>query len=119
MSYEFYKVLHVLGISLILLALGGITMHTINGGTKENNTIRKKAMMAHGIGLLLVLVAGFGMLAKMGIHGFPTWVVIKAIIWLALGAFAALAYKREFAPKVLVSLPILVVVATLIAQVKP
>jgi hypothetical protein len=119
MSYEFYKTLHVLGISLVLLALGGITVHSINGGTKASNTFRKNAMIAHGVGLLLLLVAGFGMLAKLGIHGFPTWVAVKFAIWLALGAFAALAYKQQYAKKVWLALPVLVVVATILAQVKP
>jgi hypothetical protein len=54
-------------------------------------------MITHGLGLLLVLVAGFGMLAKLGIHGVPTWAALKLIIWVALGAFAALAYKENMA----------------------
>ena len=119
MDYDFYKVLHVLGVSLVLLALGGITVHTMNGGTKESNSFRKSAAIAHGVGLLLLLVAGFGMLAKMGIHGFPAWVAIKSVIWLILGAVAALAYKKEFARLVWLAMPVLVVAATLVALVKP
>jgi hypothetical protein len=119
MSYEFYKTIHILGIALVLLALGGIAMHTINGGTKASNSFRKSAMMTHGIGLLLVLVAGFGMLAKLGIHGIPTWAALKLVIWVALGAFAALAYKENMAKKVWMSVPVLVVAAALLAQVKP
>jgi hypothetical protein len=119
MSYEFYKTVHVLGIALVLLALGGIAMHTINGGTKASNSFRKTAMITHGVGLLLVLVAGFGMLAKLQIHGIPTWAALKLVIWVVLGAFAALAYKEGMAKKVWLSLPVLVVAATVLAQLKP
>lgn len=119
MSYEFYKTLHLLGLSLVLISLGGIAVHVINGGTKASNTFRKNAMVAHGIGLLLLLVAGFGMLAKLEIHGVPTWVGGKLVIWLLLGAFAALAYKQNLAKKIWVALPVLVVVATVLAQLKP
>lgn len=119
MSYEFYKTLHLLGLALVLMSLGGILVHVMNGGTKESNSFRKSAMMAHGIGLLLLLVAGFGMLAKLGIHGVPAWVGGKLVIWLALGAFVGLAYKKNLAKKIWLGLPALVVVAAILAQLKP
>ena len=68
MSYELYKVLHVLGLSLVVLSLGGILHHVINGGSKVSDTFRKGTMITHGIGLLLLLVAGFGMLAPLGLY---------------------------------------------------
>lgn len=119
MTYEFYKTLHLLGLSLVLVSLGGIAVHAINGGTKANNAFRKNAAIAHGVGLLLLLVAGFGMLAKLGIHGLPLWVGGKLLIWLLLGSFVALAYKQNRARKVWLALPVLVVLATVLAQLKP
>ena len=41
MSYEIYKVLHLLGLSLVVLSLGGIILHAINGGSKQSNSFRK------------------------------------------------------------------------------
>ena len=67
MSYEVYKIIHLLGLSMVLMSLGGIILHSINGGSKGSNTFRKGAMITHGVGLFLLLVAGFGMLAKLGI----------------------------------------------------
>jgi hypothetical protein len=119
MSYEFYKVLHVLGLSLVVLSLGGIILHVINGGSKENNSFRKGAMITHGVGLVLLLVAGFGMLAKLGIQGFPVWVSGKMAIWLALGAFVGIAYKKpQLAKKFWVGVPALVLIATTLAVLK-
>jgi hypothetical protein len=119
MSYEFYKTLHLLGLACVCLSLGGIMLHAINGGSKATNSFRKGAMITHGVGLLLLLVAGFGMLAKLGIHGVPSWVGGKLVIWLALGAFVGLAYKQNLARKLWIIVPALVVVAILLAQYKP
>lgn len=119
MSYEVYKILHLLGLTLVVLSLGGILVHAINGGTKTTNAFRKGAMITHGVGLLLLLVPGFGMLARLGIHSFPGWVVGKVLIWLALGAFVAFAYKQNIARKLWVVVPLLVVIAATLAIVKP
>lgn len=119
MSYEFYKVLHVLGLSLVVLSLGGVIHHVINGGTKQSDAFRKGTMITHGVGLLLLVVAGFGMLAKLGIYAPPMWVVGKIAIWLALGAFVAIAYKKvDLARKFWFAVPALVLVATFLAIYK-
>jgi hypothetical protein len=118
MSYDFYKILHILGLACVCVSLGGIMLHAINGGSKATNSFRKGVMITHGVGLLLLLVAGFGMLAKLGIHGVPWWAAIKLVIWLALGAFVGLAYKQNVARKLWLVVPLLVVVATVVARYK-
>ena len=119
MSYEVYKVLHIVGLALVVMSLGGITMHVLNGGTKESNTFRKGAMITHGVGLLLLLVAGFGMLAKLRIFAPPPWVIAKLVIWLLLGAFVAIAYRKPGAARKLwLAIPILVAVAGALAIYK-
>jgi hypothetical protein len=119
MSYEFYKIIHLLGLSMVVMSLGGIMLFAINGGQKVSNSFRKGVMITHGVGLVLLLVAGFGMLARLQIHSFPGWVVGKVIIWLALGAFVGFAYKQNLARKLWVVVPLLVVVAAALAIVKP
>ena len=119
LSYEFYKIIHLLGISLVVMAVGGILLFTINGGTKVSNTFRKGAMMTHGIGLLLVLVGGFGLLARLGIHAIPFWAAGKLVIWLLFGALVGLAYKPNLARKLWVAVPALVVAAAALAIMKP
>ncbi len=90
MSYEFYKVLHILGIALVFIAFGGLAGHGLNGGTRETNKARGMMVATHGVGLLLILVAGFGMLAKVagqsGGSMLPGWIHPKLLIWLLLGA---------------------------------
>ena len=118
MSYEIYKIIHLLGLTMVVLSLGGIIVHAINGGTKSTNAFRKGAVITHGVGLLLLLVAGFGMLARLGIHSFPGWVVGKLVIWLTLGAFVGLAYKQKLARKLWFIIPVLVVLAATLAIFK-
>jgi hypothetical protein len=54
---------------------------------------RKLFGMMHGIGLLLLLLAGFGFLgiAKLGT---PAWAWGKTVLWLALGAYPMLTKRR-------------------------
>lgn len=96
MSITFYKLLHLFGVFLVLMSLGGYCLHRINGGERPNNVARKGFAIAHGIGLVLVAIAGFGMLARLGITGgLPVWVWLKLIIWLILGAMPVLIYRSS------------------------
>jgi hypothetical protein len=89
LSYIFYKNLHLIGVLMVFVALGGLMLHQINAAPREN-TWRRPVAITHGIGLLLVLVAGFGMLARLGIFWpMPGWAIAKIVIWLLLGAVVA------------------------------
>jgi hypothetical protein len=120
MSYEFYKLLHLLGVFLTITALAGAAHHVATGGTKQTNTFRKSVAMTHGIGLLLVLAAGFGALAKLGVHGFPLWVILKLCLWLTLGGLIAAIYKMpKFARSLWIATPVVAFLGALIANMKP
>ena len=94
MSIEFYKLLHLVGILTVVISLGGMCLHVISGGTR-NYSGRKWAAMFHGIGLLITLVGGFGLLAKLGyMAAIPGWAVAKIVIWVILGGLPALIYRR-------------------------
>lgn len=94
MSIEFYKVLHLVGIFTVILSLGGMCLHVISGGTRDYAG-RKWSAIFHGIGLLISLVAGFGLLAKEGfMQALPGWAIAKLIIWLILGGLPALIYRK-------------------------
>jgi hypothetical protein len=94
LSYEIYKLLHLFGIIMLFVSVGGVMLYALNGGTKADNTWRKTAAITHGIGLVFVLVAGFGLLARVGISWpWPGWVFVKLIIWLLLGGVTGLIYK--------------------------
>jgi hypothetical protein len=85
-----YKNLHLLGVFMILVALGGLILQQIHGTTREP-VWRKPVAITHGIGMVLALVGGFGMLERLGISWpWPGWVIGKIIIWLVLGVLVAL-----------------------------
>ena len=120
---DFYEILHIIGIAMIFLAIGGVAVHAANGGNKAVSNTRPLVGTIHGIGALLILVGGFGMLARMGfLHGsaFPGWLIGKIVIWLVLSAIVLLPYRRPgLARPFLVLLPLLAGAAAYLALYKP
>ncbi len=122
MSYPFYKIMHLAGIFVLLVALAATCMHAAMGGSKAENPYRKALGALHGLAALLILTGGFGMLARMGIvqGGLPTWVLIKLVIWTALAAAMALPYlSRSWARALLIAMPVLAALAGATAILKP
>ena len=95
-SYSIYKIVHLLGVMMVFLSLGGVIMHLINGGGREHFW-RKPVAITYGIGLFLALVAGFGLLARLGvIHGtLPGWVLAKLGIWLVFAILVGVLIKKK------------------------
>jgi len=122
-SYQAYKVIHLIGIFLTLAALAGLALAAASGATKQTNPARKLISVSHGVGLLVVLVGGFGLLARLGvIHGsaFPGWVWAKLAIWVTMGALVAVPYRRpDLARLVFIALPVLGGLAAWLAIYKP
>ena len=54
-AYLIYKLIHLLGLGMVFLSFGGMTMHAILGGEKQNDW-RKPAIIGHGLGLFLMLL---------------------------------------------------------------
>ena len=107
MSYEFYKFLHLVGIVMTIAALSGMSLHVASGGTRDYAG-RKMAAMFHGIGLVITLVAGFGLLARLGLMGgMPGWAIAKLVVWFILGGLPALIYRKPKLAKMFWSLIIL------------
>lgn len=117
----FYKLLHIIGIILVFFAFGGACLAAI----RDHQTKLGKARLAitHGIGLLLIFVAGFGLLAKLGLGSPATWggwVWVKLVIWLLFGAALTLINKfPRHASLMWVLLPILGLIAAYLALYKP
>ena len=92
MNYEIYRLIHFIGIFTLMFAFGSLF-------TGEKST--KAAAIGHGVGLLLILLGGFGMQAKMkdvytAVYGssFPTWLILKVVIWVIFGGSMVLAKRR-------------------------
>ena len=87
MSYEVYKVLHLVSIFFFIAGLAITFM--LSDNPKFNKIVT-------GITSLLILVAGMGLLARIGISmkELPTWVIPKMAIWLILAIAAPILGKR-------------------------
>lgn len=121
--YASYKLIHILGIALALVALGGMAVHALNGGLKAENAARKLLIAMHGVGVFLILLGGFGLLARIGFahgSGFPLWLWVKLGLWTAFVVIAAVPYRRpQSGPALLVALPLLAMTAAAMALYKP
>ena len=77
----------LVGIAGLFMAIGGVAVHAANGGTRAASATRRIVSLIHGLGALLILVGGFGMLARLGfLHGanLPAWLWVKVVLWFLL-----------------------------------
>ncbi|QDV06363.1 hypothetical protein Poly30_18720 [Planctomycetes bacterium Poly30] len=86
MSASIYYILHVVS-GFLLTAL---TFGAFAAPTPET---RKRTMAFTGIFSLVMLVGGFGLLARLGYSAAAPWVIIKIVCWLGLSALAGMAYR--------------------------
>ena len=94
MPYEIYKLLHVVGLLLLFLGMGG----QLFGAHSERGLVPKGPAILHGVGLLVMLVAGFGMMARLGIAWpWPSWLIAKLGVWLSIGVLPVLV-RRQILP---------------------
>jgi hypothetical protein len=122
-SHSFYNVVHIVGIVLVMSALGGVALHALNGGTRHTNQARALLAALHGTGALLILVGGFGMLARLGFrHGatFPGWLWVKLAVWIVAVGLLFVPYRRPaLARPIYLGLPVLGGLAAYMAIYKP
>ncbi len=96
MSPEFYKILHLGGLFFVFAAIGGVVLASRVGALSP--AAKKLASITHGVALLVIFVAGFGMLKYVGVaHNpgtWPGWLWAKFAAWLLLGAALVLVRKK-------------------------
>jgi hypothetical protein len=117
-----YWYMHIFGIGLLLLAIGGVSLHAMSGGTKETSGGRRLTAASHGIGLLLVLIAGFGMLAHLDVMegGLPGWIWAKLTVWAIIGGLFMVPYRKPgLAGPVWLATALLVLCAAWLAHSRP
>ena len=103
MSYTTYKIIHLIGIAVIAIGIGGM----LAGG---NN--RRTFAIFQGIGLLVMLVSGFGILAKLGL-GFPHFAIAKTVLWVVIGMLPLIF--RKLKPPLTVAILILLTLVGVMA----
>src|SRR5688572_31629681 len=95
-SHQFYNVVHIVGLVLLMAALGGITLTAEATDVRPSARPRRLVLVLHGVGAFLVLLGGFGMLARLGIvqgSTWPGWVWVKMGVWVTLLIAAFVPYR--------------------------
>lgn len=88
MSYQIYKMIHIVSIVIFFSAYAV-------AAAKQGSIKREKIIT--GIALVLILVSGMGLIARLGIpHGapWPIWIKIKLGIWAVIGTSGHMILKR-------------------------
>ena len=121
-SYEVYKIIHYVGFFALFVTLGAaLARSPLLGGARD--PWRRTLTAFHGVGLFLILLGGFGMLARLGVqHGalFPGWIWVKLVLWVVAGVLISVAWRRaRWAGATLVLLPLIGIVAGAVALLKP
>ena len=123
MSYMTYKLVHLLGILILVAALSGMAAHAASGHGKEENRSYRLLLFLHGFGALVALTGGFGLLARLELHSaghFPGWIWAKLGLWLVLGGLVALPYRKQgLARPLLLLIPLLAFIGGVLANYKP
>jgi len=121
LSYSAYKIVHLTGIFLLFCALGGLSSLSAKGALAEGGPARKFASAAHGLSLIIVLVGGMGLLARLGMNGpWPMWVWLKIALWFVMGALIIVIRRAGTKAGILLFLfPLLGALAAFLAVYKP
>ena len=94
--YHVYKVLHLTGVFMVVMALAAMALHFANGGSRQHG-FRKIVAATHGFGMIISLVGGFGLLARLGfVHNAipPGWALAKLGIWIIFGGLTSALIRR-------------------------
>jgi membrane associated rhomboid family serine protease len=84
-----YLIIHLTGIAALALGLGGM----MAGGAH-----RKAFAILQGLALVVMLVSGFGLLAKLHL-GFPHFAMVKLGLWVVI-AMLPMIFRRLRVPLV-------------------
>ncbi len=120
MSYEFYKIMHLLGLVLLFSGLVGLLTVKMTGGKVEGST-KSLVFASHGIGLVLLLVGGFGLMARLQLtQAMPNWIYVKLAVWLFMGgAIGLVKRKGHIGWPLFLSLILFFLIAAYFAVYKP
>ena len=91
MSAEIYKILHLVGVMVVFLSLGGALVRSMSGNSDQG--LKKLTGISNGVGMIIILVAGFGLIAKLK-TGFPAWVIVKMVLWGVFGVLLSVALRK-------------------------
>lgn len=110
-----YQTLHMFGVMMVFAAYGALIARVWMGSTAVG--LRKFGAIVSGVGLLLILVSGFGM---QPVHGWPLWILVKVAVWLSLGVMIVMINRKALpAPGLFLVTLLLGLVAIVMAYMRP
>lgn len=86
-----YKILHLLGAFMVFIGFGALIARTTLA--PDNKTCKKLGSITSGIGLFLILLGGFGLIARYNLSYVDWWLLTKMVIWVAIGGLTVVANK--------------------------
>jgi len=92
MAPYIYHILHLSGIIMLFLGYGALLGRSL--AASDDARVKKLGSITSGIGLLLIFVAGFGLISKLGYPFTTWWILVKLVIWIALGGLIALINRK-------------------------
>lgn len=117
MKYQIYQIIHLTGVLMVFIAYGGMIVRAATGS--DNKGLRRLGGLTSGIGLFLILLGGFGLLAVQN-YGWPLWILVKVAVWFLLGALIAVINRKPEISQFTWWITILLgVVALLMVVLKP
>ena len=87
MDPNVYRVLHVAAAFL----LAASTFFAFANPAPER---RRLVLAVNGALAIVAIVAGLGLHAKLGVEGFPGWLVVKLVAWLVLAGTTGMAFRK-------------------------
>ena len=91
MSYAIYKIVHLTAVMMVFISLGGLICRSALN--RDDAVFGKMGGITSGVGLLIILISGFGLIAKLGV-GFSGWIIGKLVIWTVLGGMIAVINRQ-------------------------
>ena len=113
-----YHILHLTGILMLFLGYGALLGRSLAGS--DDAKVKKLGSITSGIGLLLIFIAGFALISKMGYSFATPWILVKLVIWVALGGLIAVINRKpKLAPVLWWVLVVLGVLASIMVYARP
>jgi hypothetical protein len=77
---------------MLFLGYGALLARSM--AAPDNVSVRKLGSITSGIGLVLILVAGFALISKLNYSFTAPWLIGKMVIWLLLGGLIVLINRQ-------------------------
>jgi len=91
-SYQIYKIIHLVSLFGIFMCLGALVVHSMNGGEKEF-AARKWVMISFVTFMLFAIIGGFGLMARLE-AGMQPWIYAKLVLWLTVGGYMSVILRK-------------------------